>query len=195
MSMAMRCPKCQTKVEPADRFCLSCGAALPRPEAARPVPVDRPASALTCPQCGSPLREKDAFCGSCGGPAGAEPAARRAAPAPEPRPSAPAPAPAPPPAKQARPQRGTIFAGYLNIAVWIGLIAYARQLFVTGASDLGNPYRPFELARYALIGLAAGMLIFGLRLWLVKNRVARRHGRIIFFVSLLGIAVGFLWFA
>ena len=189
----MRCPKCQTKVEPGDRFCLSCGAALPRPEAARPAPAERPLQA--CPHCGTPLREKDAYCGSCGGPAGAEPAARRAAPVPEPRPSAPAPSPSPPPAKQARPHRGTIFAGYLNIVVWIGLMAYARQLFVTGASDLDNPYRPFELARYASIGLAAGMLIFGLRLWLVKNRVSRRHGRIIFFISLVGIAIGFLWFA
>ena len=189
----MRCPKCDTQVEPGDKFCFSCGTAITRPEAPRPAPDERPL--LTCPHCGAPLLDKDAFCGSCGSPAGAKPPARRTAPAPEPRPSAPAPSPSPPPVKQARPQRGTIFAGYLNIVVWIALMAYARQLFVTGASDFGNPYRPFELARYALIGLAAGMLIFGLRLWLVKNRVARRHGRIIFFVSLLGIAIGFLWFA
>jgi hypothetical protein len=77
----------------------------------------------------------------------------------------------------------------------MGLMAYAQQLVVTGASDFDNPYRPFELARFALIGLAAGMLVFGLRLWLIKNPIARRHGRIIFFVSLIGIAIGFLLFA
>ncbi len=179
----MRCPKCDTQIEPADRFCLSCGAALTRPEAMRPGPADRPA--LTCLHCGAPLLDKDAFCGSCGSPAGAEPPARRAAPAPPPAPAI----------KQAKPHRGTIFAGYLNIVVWMVLIAMARQVLVTGASGFGDPYRPYLMARYAMIGLAAGMLLFGLRLWLVKNPIARRHGRIIFFLCLAGLAIGFLLFA
>ncbi len=71
----------------------------------------------------------------------------------------------------------------------------ARRVLVTGASAFDDPYRPYLMARYAMIGLAAGMLLFGLRLWLAKNRAARRHGRIIFFLSLAGLAVGFLLFA
>jgi len=194
----MRCPKCDTLVEPGDKFCFSCGTALTCPEASRTAPADRPA--LTCLHCGAPLLDKDAFCGSCGSPAGAEPPARRTAPAPAPRPSPPAPpsAPAPPPApaiKQAKPHRGTIFAGYLNIVIWMVIIAMARQVLVTGASGFGDPYRPYLMARYAMIGLAAGMLLFGLRLWLVKNPIARRHGRIIFFLCLAGLAIGFLLFA
>lgn len=189
----MRCPKCDTQVEPGDRFCLSCGAALTRPEAVRPGPADRPA--LTCLHCGAPLLDKDAFCGSCGSPAGVEPSARRAAPASAPRPSPPAPPPSPPPAKTARPQRGTIFAGYLNIIIWVAVMAYARRVLVTGASAFGDPYQPYLIVRYALIGLAAGMLVFGLRLWLVKNPIARRHGKIIFFASLVFIAFGVLLFA
>jgi len=195
----MRCPKCRTQVEPGDRFCLSCGGALPWPEPERPAPsAERPNP--YCAECGAALREEDAFCGACGNPAAPRPrATRRTAPSPSepqvPLPVPPKAAPAPAPARTASSHRGTVFAGYLNIVVWLVLIAMARRVLVTGASAFDDPYRPYLMARYAMIGLAAGMLLFGLRLWLAKNRAARRHGRIIFFLSLAGLAVGFLLFA
>jgi len=66
---------------------------------------------------------------------------------------------------------------------------------VTPPYTYEDPYFPYLLARYALIALGIGMLLFGLRLWFIKNPAARRHGRIIFFVSFAAIAVGFLLFA
>ncbi|MCI0647964.1 MAG: c-type cytochrome biogenesis protein CcmI, partial [Chloroflexi bacterium] len=47
------CPACAQSVEPNDRFCVACGAALPQacPDCGATVP----ANAQFCPQCGEPL--------------------------------------------------------------------------------------------------------------------------------------------
>jgi hypothetical protein len=88
-----------------------------------------------------------------------------------------------------------IFLGYLNILVCGGLFLYGQRLLVMRPYTYADPYTPFRVARVGMAGLLVGMFLFGLRLWLKKNRPVRRHGRIIFFVSLAGLAVGFLLFA
>ncbi|MGQ9491435.1 MAG: zinc ribbon domain-containing protein [Anaerolineae bacterium] len=52
------CPACGRPAEADDKFCGSCGAALPEP-AAEP-------ARLTCPACGHSYEAGDRFCAGCG---------------------------------------------------------------------------------------------------------------------------------
>ncbi len=189
----MRCPKCQTQVEATDRFCLSCGAALARPAPVQPQAAAHPGP--TCRRCGARLRERDAFCGSCGTPAAVEAPAR-----PGPSPVAPPPAAAEQeraaaPAKQGPRRRLAIFLGYLNIVLCTIIMSYAYLLLVSAKANYESPFFPLRVARVVMIALTAGLLLFGLRLWPAENPTARRHGRIIFVLSLLAIAAGLVLFA
>ena len=188
----MRCPKCQTQVEATDRFCLSCGAALTRPAEVRLEAAARPS--LTCRRCGVQLREKDVFCGSCGTPALTEAPARPGSSRAEPPPSTAKQTPATSPAKEGRLPRLTIFLSYLNIVLCAIVMTYAYLLLVTARANYESPYFPLRVARYAMLALTAGLFLFGLRLWPVKNPVARRHARIIFVLSLLIIGAGLVLF-
>lgn len=55
------CPTCGAPYQPGDRFCVRCGQALPRQEAA-----PTPAPERVCPSCGAALRPDDLFCARCG---------------------------------------------------------------------------------------------------------------------------------
>ena len=79
------CPSCHAPVEPGERFCGNCGAAIPETR--------------TCAKCGARLSATARFCGACGTPVAHAPAA------PPPAPAAPAvyAAPAPPPTQVAPP--------------------------------------------------------------------------------------------
>ena len=60
----MKCPSCQADNPTGNRFCESCGAALPARGAA----------------CAAALRPESRFCGSCGSRVGEAPAGEPAAP-------------------------------------------------------------------------------------------------------------------
>lgn len=49
------CPACGRPTLADDKFCASCGAALPAPDVSQ-----------VCPQCGRPREPADRFCGGCG---------------------------------------------------------------------------------------------------------------------------------
>jgi len=55
------CPACGAPYQPGDAFCVRCGQALPRQEAA-----PTPAPERVCPSCGAALRPDDRFCARCG---------------------------------------------------------------------------------------------------------------------------------
>src|SRR5437763_7726793 len=81
------CPSCATENPAQARFCMACGAALPR----------------TCPNCGAPAPGEARFCMSCG-------AALEAGAAPPPAPAAPQPAAAPAVRGEERRQVTVLFA-------------------------------------------------------------------------------------
>jgi predicted RNA-binding Zn-ribbon protein involved in translation (DUF1610 family) len=54
------CPRCGRVAASGDKFCGSCGAALPEVAEAR----------LSCPNCGRPIEASDQFCVGCGQPLG-----------------------------------------------------------------------------------------------------------------------------
>jgi predicted nucleic acid-binding Zn ribbon protein len=56
------CPQCGKAALAGDKFCASCGAALPG--AAAPVVASRPTRA--CPNCGQAYEAGDKFCARCG---------------------------------------------------------------------------------------------------------------------------------
>lgn len=50
------CPTCGDPFKPGDRFCVSCGGALPASGSGSEV----------CPSCGASLQADDQFCSKCG---------------------------------------------------------------------------------------------------------------------------------
>jgi pSer/pThr/pTyr-binding forkhead associated (FHA) protein len=86
-STVITCTSCGRENEDEFKFCLGCGAALPRPVAATPVPVEQPPAMVDCTQCGTAVPSHFKFCGSCGAAIQRVPAAQPA-PAPVPVPAA-----------------------------------------------------------------------------------------------------------
>lgn len=60
----MRCSNCGGLINPGQKFCGSCGAAIPQTEtAAAAEPVSQ---VKTCPNCGCELENDAVFCSECG---------------------------------------------------------------------------------------------------------------------------------
>jgi hypothetical protein len=85
--------------------------------------------------------------------------------------------------------------GYLNIVLCTIIMSYAYLLLVSAKANYESLFFPLRVARIVMLALTAGLLLFGLRLWPAEYPTARRHGRIIFVLSLLAIAAGLMLFA
>ena len=57
-AVSRACSACGQLGKPEDKFCATCGAALPEPGA--------PQDGAACPACGLPHQEGDRFCAGCG---------------------------------------------------------------------------------------------------------------------------------
>lgn len=69
----IQCEKCGNQNQPIFRFCLKCGAELPRPAGAAPGAAkaakkapEKPKRVETCPHCSADLAEGRRFCVACG---------------------------------------------------------------------------------------------------------------------------------
>lgn len=104
----INCKNCGRENEDEYKFCLGCGSALPKVEAAPPKQEEP--KMIDCPHCGTTVPRNFKFCGACGGAINAaEQSAPAAQPAPEAKPpaqqAAREPAPQQPAAQQPAPQQ------------------------------------------------------------------------------------------
>lgn len=191
----MRCPQCEAEVLDQDRFCYACGADLSvRPPAAGPAARTSAARpVLSCRQCGKALDPADRFCGYCGAEVSFSGMARP--------PDSATPSAVPASGRQTTPLAPqasrshwvAALLAYLNILISLGVLGFGYILLQSPAYS--GSYYPFLVARYAIVSLLTGMLVFGIYLWTRKTRRDRRQARIIVFISLVAIVVGVLLFA
>ncbi len=160
----MQCPKCGAEIQESDKFCFACGSRI---EAAAYAPAQ---TRMTCRRCGAALSEHDKFCGRCG-------AAVSLAPQGPPVPGV----------HETRPHRSAAAFGYV-------LTFAGAFMLVAGFVIMRLPVAWDDIGLLPVFGglicLVISMLVPGIYLWSRKQPSAKRHGRIVFFLSLILLLAG-----
>lgn len=176
----VKCPKCGAEVATEDKFCFACGAEVIHEKTAAQ-PVEH-----RCPSCGAAMADDDRFCDSCGADLS---------------PKAP-PAPAQKPAlKTDDPSTHPLatLIGYVHNC--LGIFGIGTLIMILGDVEMTFSGLPEEAAGLLLpvmwflqpLGWIAALLP-GLYLVTRKNATAKFHGKILFGLAFLLIALAFYLF-
>ncbi len=158
----MQCYQCGADLNQSDKFCFACGAQTEGRAGGEAHAAGQ--SPLKCKQCGASMSEQDKFCGLCGV---SVPSVQPKRPAPD--------------LRKTRSHIVAIILGYFLL--FLGLHALIAG-FIFNADSIAQYQIGFTLIRNGSLCLLTSMFASGLYLWSRKQRSAKCHGRVMFFLSL-----------